>query len=156
MTLKTVQEYYPIKDTIVGHYNMLDEFMCSSVNELSDMDNWFWAPFPAIQDGFFNFVRYMGAHRFEIWSFTYERVAGYLSLGDSDDFLPMTYSEDDGWEEVHPELQDEEQMVFAPDEFGEKPDVEVVAAAFDADSYEHDYIFTSKEQLIDFVKSGKF
>jgi len=156
MTLKTVQEYYPIKDTIVGYYDMLDEFSCETENDLADINTWFVQPFPDPQEGYFNFVRYMGNHRFEIWCFVYERVAGYLTLGEFDDFFPMTYSEDMGWEEVHPDIDDGEHFIFTRNEFGEIPDVEMIAAAFDTDAYDNGYIFTSKQQLIDFIKCGKF
>lgn len=156
MTLKTVQEYYPVKTTIVGWYNLLDTFRCQNIEDLRDMDNWFNPPFTDPQEGFFNFVRYIGHYGFEIWCFAYERVAGYLSLGEFDDFFPMTYSEDMGWEEVHPDIDDGEHFIFTKNEFGETPDVEMISAAFDTDAYDNGYIFTSKQQLIDFVKRGKF
>lgn len=156
MTLKTVQEYYPTKDTIVGYYTLLNTFRCHTAEDLRDMDKWLNPPFTDPQEGFFNFVRYIGHYGFEIWCFAYERVAGYLSLGEFDDFFPMTYSEDMGWEEVHPDIDDGEHFIFTKNEFGETPDVEMIAAAFDTDAYDNGYIFTSKQQLIDFVKQDKF
>ena len=156
MTLKTVQEYYPTKDTIVGYYTLLNTFRCHSAEDLRDMDKWLNPSFTEPQEGFFNFVRYIGHYGFEIWCFAYERVAGYLSLGEFDDFFPMTYSEDMGWEEVHPDIDDGEHFIFTKNEFGETPDVEMIAAAFDTDAYDNGYIFTSKQQLIDFVKQDKF
>lgn len=156
MTLEEAKEKYPVHETIVGYYDCVGTFTCDKIEDLKDMNTWSVPPFTEPQEGYFNFVRYMGNHCFEIWCFVYERVVGYLTLGEFNDFFPMTYSEDMGWEEVHPDIDDGEHFIFTRNEFGEIPDVEMIAAAFDTDAYDNGYIFTSKQQLIDFVKCGKF
>ena len=97
----------------------------------------------------------MGGHEFECWTFAYWPICGYLTTNGTD-FVPMTYSEDFGWEEANPDLHDDQHIVFAPEEYGEKVDVEMVAAAFDEESYVNGFIFTSAKELRNFVKEGNF
>ena len=152
MTLEEAREKYPIHETIVGYYDCVGTFTCDKIEDLKDMNTWSVPPFTEPQEGYFNFVRYMGDHQFEEWTYAYFRVQGYLTL-DGKNYIPMTYDEDFGWEEV---TDDEEHCTFAPNCLIEVPDIEMIAASFDSRSYNDGYIFTNEEELRKFVEIGKF
>lgn len=152
MTLEEAKEKYPVHETIVGYYDCVGIFTCDKIEDLKDMNTWSVPPFTEPQEGYFNFVRYMGDHQFEEWTYTYFRVQGYLTL-DGENYIPMTYDEDFGWEEV---TDDEEHCTFAPNRVIEVPDIEMIAASFDSRSYNDGYIFTNEEELRKFVEIGKF
>lgn len=156
MTLRQAIENYPIHDTLVGFYDCMFTFTCNHIDELKDMDYWTIPPFTEPQDGYFNFVRYMGDHQFECWCFAYSRIAGYLHTDNSNAVIPMTYSEDFGWEEANPDVEDEDRVIIAPDVVWEVITAERVAMRFDPESFNEGYIFLNKEELEEFVKRGEF
>lgn len=153
MKLKEAMENYPMHETLVGFYDCESSFICDNIEQLADADEWVVPPFTLPQEGYFNFVRYMGDHKFECWTFSYYRVSGYLTVDDYDNFIPMVYSEDFGWEEAFDGVYD---TIIAPDEYGKTVTVEDVAMHFDEESYNDGTIFTSIEQLRNFVREGKF
>lgn len=156
MTLKVIQEYYPLKNSIAGFYDCQRTFTCDKIEQLEDMEKRDIPPFTEPQEGYFDFVRYMGGHEFECWTFVYWPISGYLTTTDGEDFVPMIYDEDFGWEEANPFIHDDRHIVFAPEEYGEKVDVDMVAAAFDEEAYVNGLIFTNAKELRKFVQEGKF
>ena len=155
MTLKEAKENYPIYDTIAGFYDCQQTFKCNNVKQIENIENWSNPPLPSPQEGYFNFIRYMGDNEFECWTFAYYRVSGYLTLDEYDNFIPMVYSEDFGWEEADPGVENGLYTVFAPEEFGKSVTAEQVAEAFDPEAYADGYIFFSPEEIINFVKRGE-
>ena len=152
MTFEETVKRYPIHRTLVGFYDCEDTFECHTLEDIADMDTWIVPPFTDPQEGYYNFVRYVGNYIFESWTFSYQRVEGYLTVNDGH-FIAMTYSEDFGWEEV---IADDDNTIIVPPLSDEEVSIDDVVSAFDMTSYLAGRIFTTREELEEFVKAGKF
>ena len=142
MKLQEAMHYYPKHETIVGHFEFEGLFDATAV-EASKRYEWFGE-----YEGEFNFVRWNGV-QFECWCFAFQRIEGYLCVDSTENFIPMTYSEDYGWEEL---IDDDDTHTFVPNS-DEPVTVEDVVLDFDEEACKEGCLFTSYEELAAFVKN---
>ena len=156
MTLKTIQEYYPIKDTLVGSYGTDQTFTATKYAQVADIDRWDYAPLDW-GEGYMPFIRYRNGE-FECWYFSYWRVCGYYTEGDYDGFKLVTHSEEFGYEVIDLDKEDKEHVIIIPEynKRGKRKNayedmLEIAARKFDQNAYEEGRILTSYDAVKNFV-----
>ena len=172
MTFNECIKEFPIWKTIIGNYGMDGNFTIESKEAIDDIENWPDCPLEWRNDSTYDcaypFVVYVGNNKFECWYFTGQRVNGYLNeSADSGAFYPATYSEDFGWEPFDPDSKDNyNTSYFSSNDdlrnelmncgrigklFGNKWMTEQVAYMYNNEKYMNGEIFTSFEQIKNFV-----
>ena len=101
MTFEEVTKKYPIRTTYVGNFYNDESFTAHCYDDVKDIDRWDYAPLDW-GSGLLPFVYYNEEKdEFECWMFGYWPVMGYMNeTADPNNFYPLTYSEDFGWEKV--------------------------------------------------------
>lgn len=165
MKLNELQEKYPIHNTLIGFYSTDQIFTANSVEQVKDIAEWRENPLYK-EPTYMPFIRYQDG-RFECWGFDFSRVCGYFTDGLSiNNNKLVTYEDEFGYELTDPENDlDEFHIIITPDSYDYEAynydwdkitsfDVmnEHAARVFDENAYFEGRIFTSPEQLINFVK----
>ena len=169
MTFKNCIENFPINDTLIGYYHADQSFSVPFNGDVNDIEKWDDNPFWE-DSSCYSFIVFLPlVKKFECWQFLYNRVKGYLNeTYDTDEFYPVTYSEDFGWTKIDPFDPAFEEQVTSPDdelamELGwpldklteDKWRREQVAYLFDHEAYMNGFIFTSPEAVKKFVDERK-
>lgn len=156
MNLKTIQDYYPKYETLIGFYNHDQTFYAHSYNDIKDIDRWDEAPLDWLE-GYLPFIVYCSEGRFECYGFAYWRVEGYYT-SDGDDFDLVTHSDEFGWEVYDPFNMENDMQILESDyeeaeEYGwancrdYEWRVEQAAKRFDTEAYTEGRIFTSYDAV---------
>lgn len=166
MTLKSCIENFPKDDTLIGQYELSQ---IKRTSDIEDIENWRYNPFWEDATCYSFIIFNPATKRFECWNYIFDKVSGYISCsGEYDDFFPVIYSEDFGYEKIDPwDPQFKDQVTTLDDELAmemgwpldeikeRKWRREQVAYLFDAESYLNGFTFTSAEALKKFVKEQK-
>lgn len=176
MTFEECVKEFPIWKTIIGNYGMDGDFSIDKKEAIDNIENWHdcpleWENNNNDYDCAYPFVVFENG-KFECWYFAGQRVNGYLNEStDPNNFFPATYSEDFGWEPYNPDSKDNyNTSYFVPDYilqdeliaqgriksrmFGDKWLREQVAYTFDSEKYLNGEIFTTFDQIKEFVHAN--
>ena len=175
MTFEECTHEFPIWKTIIGNYGMDGDFLITDKTSVDDIENWDDPPLEWKNNNDYDcaypFVVFENG-KFERWYFAGQRVNGYLNEStDPDKFFPATYSEDFGWEPYDPDSKDNyNTSYFVPDYilrdelisqgrikdqmFGDRWLREQVAYTFDSKKYLNGEIFTTFDQIKEFVHAN--
>lgn len=153
MTLKTVQEYYPVNDTYVGFFDTDGIFYFDNLKEIEDIDFWDDTPFYIANDCI-GFLEYLGGNEYKSWFFAFSKVIGYFTHGDYDDFYPMIHNEDFNFEKVEVDIEDDQHIVIEPPiEEEDETYMNKIIEAFKRWHPNCGPIITSSKELENFIKS---
>ena len=141
MRLDDVQRKYPIGNTVIGRYDFNGTFFPQDVATEPDIQEVFhcysveWIPF----------VRY-NCGEFEVWGFGNSKVIGYYTE-DCENYYPIILDPDQIMEQYNPDDLYDDRIVIT------YPTMQEILRIFDRTSYESGFIFTTYEELKDFVKN---
>ena len=101
MTFEEVTKKYPMYTTYVGNFYNDESFRAHCYDDIKDIDRWNYAPLDWGSNAL-PFIYYNEEKdEFECWTFSYWSVMGYMNeTANPNNFYPLTYSEDFGWEKV--------------------------------------------------------
>lgn len=153
MDLKTIQEYYPIYNTLVGFFDSESLYYFDTVEDIKHIEYWDDTPFYTVYNSY-GFLEYCGDNKYKSWSFSFQRIAGYFSDGDYDDFSLMIYSSDYGWEKIDPDVEDDQYIVIEPPDEDETYNKKIIKA-FEYWHPTHGKIFTDAKELKEFIEEKK-
>ena len=152
MNFKTIRNYYPLNDTIVGSYwedyaFRDDDPRFKTIEDLKLIDIFDLEP----KDGYVPFVVYED-HWFNCVSFSYYHVCGYYTNDENgENYQLMTYSEAFGYEMIDPTVEDEDNIVISPKDTNNLN--EYVAREYNQKAYREKRIFMDYESLYNFMKN---
>lgn len=113
MTLKTIQEYYPTNNTWVGFFDTDGAHHFENIEDIKNIDYWDDSPFYN-DNNTISFLEYLSGDEYRRWCFGFFKVQGYFTNGDYDDFYPMIYSDDFGWEKIDVDIEDDQDIIIEP------------------------------------------
>ena len=142
MTLEECKDSFPIGQTFIGTFTQDGTIASYSFDEVENIEKWNYSPLYEA-DYVIPFVYYnKKRNTLECWYFGYEEVSGYLTE-DGEDFQPMVYSEDFGWENIG-----ETEIIITDRNML----VEAVLDRLDSEAHTLGYLFTDAEALKEFVR----
>lgn len=155
MTLKTIKEYYPCDSTYVGFFDSDYAFKFLNLKDIENIDDWNDTPFYD-NENCKSFLEYCGDNNYKSWFFGFFKVQGYFTDGDYDNFYPMIYSDDFGWEKIDIDIEDDQHILIAPPcEEDSETYISKIIMAFKELHPDCGQIITNSEELRNFIKEKK-
>lgn len=176
MTFEECVKEFPIWKTIIGEYKTNLDFTIYTANDIDNIEHWNNIPLEWPQgegpECSYPFIVYVGNNKFECYFFSGIRVCGYLNETENPNlFFPATYSNNFQWEAYNftldkyknmrsftpnYELRDELVSLGKPveDMTGHDWMNEQVAYTFDSEKYLNGEIFTTFDQIKEFVHAN--
>lgn len=115
MDFKTIQEYFPMKKTLIGFYSTSQSFRAHYFEDVKDIDTWKYPPLSK-GAGYYSFIYYNEEQdKFECWIFAYWSVQGYYTDDVyGKDYQLITNEPDFGIKIIDPFDHNEHHIIFTP------------------------------------------
>lgn len=134
MDFKTIQEYFPMKKTLIGFYSTDQSFQAHCFEDVKDIDTWKYSPLSR-GTGYYPFIYYNEEQdEFECWIFAYRFVQGYYTDDvNGEDYQLITNEPDFGIEIIDPFHHDKYHIIFTP--YAQNDYEEIILQLYAHDKY---------------------